>query len=267
MAPCWRAFPNVFNVSTMTRSAPRTPFNSSSLLRCLAELDVLDAGGSGAAFAEQLAHWVSFTDAIALGAVQAPANTTKPDSGAAPGAVDASLLETLLQARAVLIAPIFQRENPHPNHGPKLAHSPLPSPADTEGLAPAIAFEPYRRYYLAHQRNIDAGVAPWRARVRAVLHKASSALQQLAALDAAFETILSERESKLLAKIPALLQKRFVSLLQNQEPGAPTAPTDNAWQIRFGQDLQAVLVAHLDLRLQPTLGLLEAYQNENLTAI
>ena len=37
---------------------------------------------------------------------------------------------------------------------------------------------------------------------------------------------------------------------------------DGAWLARFCHELQTVLLAELDLRLQPTLGLLEAYQKE-----
>ncbi|MFC3109460.1 DUF3348 family protein [Undibacterium arcticum] len=41
---------------------------------------------------------------------------------------------------------------------------------------------------------------------------ASPRLKQLADLDATFETILRERESKLLATVPVLLKKRFEQL-------------------------------------------------------
>ncbi|WP_366522267.1 DUF3348 family protein, partial [Rhodoferax sp.] len=38
---------------------------------------------------------------------------------------------------------------------------------------------------------------------------------------------------------------------------APGAHPD--WQLAFGQELQTFLLAELDLRLQPTLGLLDAW--------
>src|SRR5690242_20604619 len=53
----------------MTRVSPRTNFHSSKLIRCLAELAIVDAVDPGNAFAEQLGLWIHFTDAITLSAV------------------------------------------------------------------------------------------------------------------------------------------------------------------------------------------------------
>src|SRR4051794_25296655 len=53
----------------MTRALPRTNFHSSKLIRCLADLAMVDAVEAGNAFAEQLGLWIHFADAIALSAV------------------------------------------------------------------------------------------------------------------------------------------------------------------------------------------------------
>jgi len=37
---------------------------------------------------------------------------------------------------------------------------------------------------------------------------------------------------------------------------------EGAWLARFCHELEAVLLAELDVRLQPTVGLIEALQNE-----
>ena len=74
-------------------------------------------------------------------------------------------------------------------------------------------------------------------------------------MDAAFEGILIEREKKLLTTLPSLMERRFKQLQteRSQQEG---------WLARFGQELQTVLLAELDLRLQPTLGLLEAFNDQ-----
>jgi hypothetical protein len=136
------------------------------------------------------------------------------------------------------------------------------------------AYEPYRRYYLSHQHDMEDSVGPLRARVREVLLRATPALKQLATLDAALDGILCERESRLLSTLPMLLQRRFAHLHkahQQQLPPAETPADDTAvpdasarwlqaggWLARFRQEMQTVLLAELDVRLQPTLGLLEA---------
>ena len=240
----------------MTRAPTRTHFNSSSLMRALADLDTVDATGSGPAFAEKLSHWVSFTDAIALSAVHQSAVDNTPRKSARTSApAPQELSVALAKVRANVLESITDNSAATGSR----AHSRLPEPQTELPAMPASAYEPYRRYYTAHQRNMDASLGPVRATMRAVLARASPRLKQLADLDAALDAILSERESKLLAKIPSLMQRRYLQLRPLD------LPHQKAWQIRFGQELQAVLVAELDLRLQPTVGLVEAYKNEMKT--
>jgi hypothetical protein len=59
-----------------------------------------------------------------------------------------------------------------------------------------------------------------RARVRERLARTSPKLQKLAALDAAFDAILKEREGKLLGTVPALLEKRFGQLFTAHQQSA-----------------------------------------------
>jgi len=97
-------------------------------------------------------------------------------------------------------------------------------------------------------------------------------LQQLAALDASFENILSEREAMLLGKVPKLLEKRFTQALKQhlkkqaealaEDVNAPRLKPD-AWLLPWRQQMRTALLAELDTRLQPALGLLEAFNQES----
>jgi hypothetical protein len=235
-------------------------------MRVLAELALLETADQGAAFAEKLGLWVAFTDAITLCA----AHNASPASAAAPATQDGARVtaaDTFNRARIALEQALIQSATPK---GSK-ARNGLPIPNLQLPINAKSAFEPYRRYYQAQQREMETGVAAVRDQVRAVLAKASPALQQLAALDAALNGILNERESRLLAHIPSLLEKRFAQLLQeHQQRLADTQQTDNpafwlnpgGWLTRFCAELQTVLQAELDLRLQPALGLVEAITNE-----
>jgi len=124
----------------------------------------------------------------------------------------------------------------------------------------ASHFDGARRTYVAHQREMELAIRALRVNARAALASASPALARLAALDGVLDGILSDRESKLLAKIPSLLEKRFQQLRQPQpQPGQPaTGIVPGTWPSRLWQELQAVLLAELDMRLQPALGLIEA---------
>jgi hypothetical protein len=135
----------------------------------------------------------------------------------------------------------------------------------------AAAYETYRRYYLAQQRDIELKVRPLRTQAREVLARTSPTLKKLAALDAALDEILSDRESKLLTTVVALLEKRFTRLFKAHQQSLVAAQlADNpdswmrpgGWLADFCKDMQTALLAELDARLQPTLGLIEALNNE-----
>jgi hypothetical protein len=132
-------------------------------------------------------------------------------------------------------------------------------------------FTPYRRYTLAQQRNMAASIGPLRVKAREALASCSAGLRQLAELDATLDQTLGNRESDLLATVPSLLEKRFEKLQQtHQATLVESGKTDDpeqwflpgGWLALFCRNLQDVLLAELDVRLQPVTGLIEAYCTE-----
>ena len=221
----------------MARATTPTHFHSSELIRVLADLALLEAAPPGAAFAQRLGLWVNFTDAIALCAVQSAGSAALDLTG-----TDLPVAQVFAQTRAELQAAMAK-------------------------ACPAASadYEPYRRHYVAQQRDMEQKVAPLRALLRDALETASPALRQLAALDAAFDAILAEREARLLAALPLLLKQRFAHLQQTHALQPDTEqPTLQApdWRVQFRQEMQTLLLAELDLRLQPALGLLEAFEHK-----
>ena len=244
----------------MTRSSPGTNFNSSRLVRFLAELSIVDAAESKQAFAERLGQWLDFADAIALHAAHASAAAQR--SGAESSTLPA-LANEFAAARAAWASSIAASCSPQAAKWPTLAAA-----AD---LDPAAAYAPYRRFYSAQQGEMDVAIRPWRNKARRALAQAGSKLGQLASLDGALDKILGARERQLLATVPALLERRFALLAsahrqrlaetgQADDPGLWMQP--GGWLADFGKELAMVLLAELDLRLQPTVGLIEALSNE-----
>jgi hypothetical protein len=252
----------------MTRALPRTNFHSSKLIRCLADLAIGDTVERGNAFAEKLGLWIHFADAINLSAVHngSIANPPKTLSEAqvAPRAAARTEFDRI---QAGLVNSIMKSCSPNAGK----THNSLPTPNLELPLDLAAAYAPYRRFYEAHQRNMELSIQPLRFNVRDALAKASPRLRKLADLDATLEKILRERESKLLAKVPVLLKKRFDQLFkEHQQKLLNTQQADNpagwaqagGWLARFCNDLQMLLLAELELRLQPTMGLIEACNEE-----
>jgi hypothetical protein len=247
----------------MTRALPRTDFNSSKLSRVLAGLGLAAAEAPGPACAERLGGWLGAADAMRLYAAH---NTSAAGVSITPPA-PAELAAAAERLRAALTQAI--EKSCTPGAGGTRIKLPQPDPQAPSEIA--ADYEPYRRFQFAHQREMETAIAPLRARARAALSQATPALAKLAALDAAFGDILAGREARLLAAVPALLEKRFAQLRdahrqtlaaagQTDDPAAWLQP--GGWLARFCADLQAALLAELDLRLQPVTGLIEAFSNE-----
>jgi len=243
----------------MARGSPRTRFDSVRLIRALSDLVTIDIAGSRQSFADRLGQWLDFADAIALfSALDTPADAAAQSTAAQPAFAD-----EFARVRGALLDSI----NTDGLLTPGKARIRLPAPAwhaSTEGAADYL---PYHRYYLAHQRDMAAAIAPLRASVRAGLARQSPALRQLAALDGVLDQAFAPRERSLLASVPQLLGRRFEQLHQAHRSALPTAKgTDDpaqwlqpgAWLHTFCQDMRAVLLAELDLRLQPVTGLMDA---------
>jgi hypothetical protein len=253
----------------MTRVLPRTNFHSSKLIRCLADLAIVDAADPGNAFAERLGVWVHFADAIALSAVHGDSMASAPRTRLHKEqvAAHAAARAEFDRIQAALTDSITKSCSPKPGK----THIKLPAPNLDLPVDLAAAFAPYRRFYESHQRDMELSIQPLRVNLREAVAKASPTLRKLAELDAVLEKILRDRESKLLSRVPMLLRKRFdrlykehqQKLVDNQQADNPAGWTKTgAWLARFCSDLQMLLLAEMELRLQPAMGLIEAFNVE-----
>ncbi len=282
----------------MTRALPRASLYSASLVRFLTENALFAPARQAEDLGQKLGDWLDFRQAIALHCVLNP--ETNPDQQpAAPlphlrrmAPIPAELLARHVdKVRAQLVESITQGAPA----GSGLARIDMPAPVLDEPVEVKTAFEPYRRFMAAHQRQMESSLRSLRARLRQQLSQRGSAGQQLAALDAAFENILAEREAVLLAKTSKLLEKRFVQALKAHMqvqaqalPAAlatktadgltdaheddidtmPSATNDipkadpSSWLMPLRQTIRQALLAELDTRLQPALGLLEAITSD-----
>ena len=243
-------------------------FHDSSLIRILADLCLVEAAESKPVFAERLGQWLDLSDAITLHATH---NARAVGSSAAQSGVQSvagvAVEEEFIRVRTALVESITKSCSANMDE----AHIRLPTPKPGVGIEVAAVYEPYRRFYIAHQGAMELRVRPLRTRARQALSRASTALEQLAALDEALDRILCVRERQLLSTVPLLLEKRFEQLLKaHPQPPVGTRQADAPALRRqpgegladFCKELQEVLLAELDLRLQPTLGLIEALRNE-----
>ena len=253
----------------MTRGSLHTGFTGSPLVRLLARLTDVDVPDAKPAFAERLSQWLSWTDAISLSAALNGPAATAPVARAGASTEEGEFA----RMRSALVNAVTEDSTSAPDQGWKSRRAPArdtPPPMDTTAADTTISFTPHRSRYFAKQQAMELGIGPLRTRLRAALAGRSPALAQLAAVDAVMEQVLGEQERSLLSTVPVLLEKHFERLRQahlatlaaiepdNDAQTPAEAATAAPWLAEFRRDMQSVLLAELDLRLQPVEGLLEA---------
>ena len=198
--------------------------------------------------AERLGQWLNVNEAIALRTTQAAvaaAGATAARRATPPR--DLQVLHTALQqelqrVRAVLTQSITARD---------ASHRPDPNELDIEWAL-------FHQRLNDQQRRMELSVEALRGHVRQALAQSTPELAQLAALDAAMEPLLAGREQRLLNALPAFLKARFVALRQQATDASDTAADDLHWLQTFAHEFEQTLLAELDLRLQPVIGLIES---------
>ncbi|WP_148863974.1 DUF3348 family protein [Marinobacter fonticola] len=122
--------------------------------------------------------------------------------------------------------------------------------------------EPYVHALLATQRKIAATTRQLRDKVRKAMQDQGQNLARLAELDAVFDHTMASYTAQCFARVPKTLEQRFRAL--ETEPGGASrsGSAPGNWLHRYCEEAQSLLLAELDVRLEPVLGLLEAFHNE-----
>ena len=254
---------------TLTFSHGSRLTNSSRLIRFLTDLAVSDAEHSQPDFAARLGQLIDFSDALILSAAQerVSAIPSKAPCVSKEEVSRKAVEEEFLQVRSALVNSIARSCTP--NAGSTSIR--LPTIKADAPVDPVAAYALFHQFYIAHQREIHINARNLQAKVRSAISDVSPQLKQLAVLDAAFDEILWDRTRKLFLTIPKLLEKRFEQLFKAHQQALADTRQDDApalwmqpggWLERFCRELQGLLLAELDVRLQPALGLVEAFSKE-----
>ena len=248
---------------SLARDPRRTPLTGSSFVRTVAALDEVQAPAAPDSFAQRLAHWFDWTHAFSLSAALGDAADRSGVPAGVPGfggrAALAADERELARVRAALAKAIADA----PAGGPEPRRIGRPIVRELTGTVvptdmPAD-FATYRQRYTQCQLAMETQIVPLRRRLRTSLAERSPALAKLAELDTVMEQVVGAQERALLATLGARLEPCFDRLrgVPDDAPiGTPSQP--GPWLDRFRQEMRTLLLAELDLRLQPVEGLFEA---------
>jgi len=127
------------------------------------------------------------------------------------------------------------------------------------------------RFYGLHQSELDFKIEKLRYGVRQEISTYSLRLAQLAELDKTLGKSLATHTRKRFAVVPKILKQRFeYLLLEHQTRSRGETKQDKpifwlesgGWLTKFYYEMQQLLLAELEIRLQPVLGLVEAFNEE-----
>jgi len=248
----------------MNQSISTTLSDRSRLVRLLSSMSDSKFSDGDYNLAEQLGRIINLSDSISL----SRALNNLPHESAQPSDLDAeSVQRDVLESREKMMRTIIN------SFVDEAGASGIQLPSVSTGTkAEALkTYDPYQRFYSMHQAEMAGGIQALRLRVRAAISAFSLELYQLAELDRIINDSISAHNGKLFNLTPKLLQQRFKELLDTHQRGQgesdTTKPSDwlqaGGWLAEFYKDVQELLLAELDVRLQPVLGLLEALNSAN----
>jgi hypothetical protein len=253
----------------MNSSASNSLSDRSGLVRLLGELDGNAVNLADINLAEQLGRLISVTDSISLARSlgQLPQNVKISGSKGPVDKLAVEVQDVVFRVREAMIRTIVESFLAESNG------TGIQAPSASLGTrAEALqTYEPYLRFYSMHQAEMAGAVQSLRQRVRNDLATVSPELHRLGELDTILSDSLAVHTSKLLNVIPRLLKQRFTVLLDayRKKTGDSTQTEPHHWLMPGGwlelfyKDMQELLLAELDLRLQPVLGMLEALNEHN----
>ena len=125
-----------------------------------------------------------------------------------------------------------------------------------------VDYQPYLKLYGALQRDLEFKARNIQADIRKALAASSPEGAQLAAVDAALADPVAKHSRAVFAKIPGLLKTRFQAVSRS---GRYTCSRSIHEQL--SDLLQTILLAEIEARLLPALGLIEALEDDIETRV
>lgn len=230
-------------------SFPAAQSHGHALIRLLARITDTGTPAPPQSLTDRLGQWLDWRHAVPLAATldARPSASKRPDAG-----IDDDERE-FARVRASLVAAIEGDRAFAPG-----------TRADTDDAASA-EMTLYRQRYLTLQQIMEGETGRLRARLRKRLAAHGGSRERLAAIDAVMEQTIGVQERALLAPLPGLLATHFtrsrsaaVDAGGAMATGSPPPVGPATWRAGFHRDMKQLLLAELDIRMQPALGLLAA---------
>ena len=240
----------------MTSAFTHDAHKSSRLIQFLTERAVSTVKVSHKNFAEELGQMIDLSDSFALsdalrGLTRSPYSAETIDKD--------RIKKVFLQQQHAMV------ENMIAHFVTPKKGSPMQLPSlEGEDIVLDKALDRYKRFYALQQSDLEYNISQLRQQLRDDIKGFSPRLAQLVALDTAMAKTLNAHSRQLFNIMPRLLAKRFADLQAEQSLTHTLFDDELHWLEAFQQEMQGLLLAELEVRLQPLLGLIEALDEDIL---
>lgn len=244
----------------MTQALPQVSLGSSRLVRFLTDLSVGNTRVSHRQFTERLGQLIDFSDSITLSDAHARDLQVENED---VRAFSEGVTGEFLRARSAIVQSAMRSF--FPGSGPTRIK--WPAVEETPPVGPASAAQPYLKFYQSQQLDVDTRIRGLHLRTREAIAPLSVKLARICAIDAALGDALAAHSRRYLNSVPRLLGQRLEHLYReyskqikgnDQDPEATWLDTRE----QFRREAQGLLLAEIEARLLPALGLIEALNEE-----
>jgi uncharacterized protein DUF3348 len=246
----------------MTQALPQVSLGGSRLVRFLTDLSVTGTQVSHRQFTERLGQLIDFSDSITLSDAHARDLEVESEEVAEFGE---GISSEFIRARSTIVQAAMRSF--FPGSGPTR----IKWPAQEAGIpaGPSSAAAPYLKFYSSQQADIDAKIRGLHLRSREAVARLSPRLERICAIDAALTDALAVHSRRYFSSVPRLLGRRLEFLFsdhqQRVEDGEDASSSWLQTREQFRRETQGLLLAEIEARLLPSLGLIEALNEETNT--
>jgi hypothetical protein len=239
----------------MTQLSPEASASASRLVRFLTDWAQGNVTASVPNFAVRLGQLFDLPDSIKISSAHAKISSERFEPA---GLSRDAVKEEFFRVRSALVRSAARSFVP----GSGYSRVRFPTVDAAATAEEATNPEPYLVFYSTLQRDIDFRSRNLQGAIRESVAGFSPSLARLCALDGALAEPLAVHNRQFFAAVPRLLQKRFEFLLAEYHRALPEEQHQpEPWAATleiFRNDMQGLLLAEIETRLLPTLGLIEA---------
>lgn len=241
------------------------------LVRFLNNLDVSNVELFDKDFAERISQLIGLHKSLALSRLPLQLARLRHE----PRSVQAKTVQQeCLRVNQELVEALIESFSP----GSGSARVQFPGTRQDASKEQINSFELYVQFYNARQRQIEQKLQHLLSTVRDAATGFSPRLAQLVMLETSLGEAMASYDRQCLASVPKLLQGHFEELRDTctddvshgdtiegeVNSGETEIVATPLWAQQFAADMRELLLAELELRFMPILGLVEAFDEDSL---